>query len=172
MCPDDKLDHPVVSVAWDDAMAYAKWAGCGLPTEAQWEKAARGPKNLIYPWGNDWDAGKCRNSTNKGAGQTCPVWEYPAGVSGYGTLNQSGNVLEWCKDCYGDYVTAGVQKNPEGAAIGSRRVHRGGRWDGGGPSRFRGSDRSFLVSAFRDDYLGFRLLRSLAVASSEGGRMA
>jgi len=98
--PQDKTDHPVVCVSWDDASAYAAWAGCGLPTEAQWEKAARGPQGLVYPWGDQWDAGLCRNSGNKGSGQTCRVYDYPEGVSGYGTFNQAGNVWEWCRDWY------------------------------------------------------------------------
>jgi sulfatase modifying factor 1 len=167
-----KSGHPVVNVSWDDAMAYAKWSGCSLPTEAQWEKATRGPKNLLYPWGNDWDASKCRNSGNKGSGQTCPVWEYPAGASGYGTLNQSGNVWEWCKDWYGEkyYSESGAGKNPAGSETGSNRVNRGGGWGNGVASRFRGACRVNFVPANRSVYQGFRLVRSLAVASGEGGR--
>jgi formylglycine-generating enzyme required for sulfatase activity len=69
-CPKDKLDHPVVCVSWEDAAAYAKWAGCELLTEAQWEKAAHGPLGFKYPWGDQWDEGKCRNDKNKGSGTT------------------------------------------------------------------------------------------------------
>jgi sulfatase modifying factor 1 len=169
-----KSGHPVVNVSWDDAMAYAKWAGCALPTEAQWEKAARGPKNLIYPWGNDWDAGKCRNDKNKGGGQTCRVWEYSSGVSGFGTLNQSGNVWEWCKDWYGEkyYSESSAGKNPEGPATGWYRVTRGDCWCSDDASFFRGAYRINDAPARRLGDLGFRLVRSLALVSSEGGRTA
>ena len=154
--------HPVVCVSWDDASAYAKWAGCELPTEAQWEKAARGPKGLIYPWGDDWDEKKCRNGTNKGGGQTCAVWEYAAGASGYGTCNQSGNVLEWCRDWYGEkwYSEAGAAKNPVGPATGSFRVYRGGCWIYVVADYFRAAYRFRIVPASRFVYLGFRLVRT------------
>ncbi|NCC58436.1 MAG: trypsin-like serine protease, partial [Synergistales bacterium] len=85
-------NHPVVNVSWDDAMAYARWAGCTLPTEAQWEKAARGPKGYVYPWGNSWDPSKLRHGGNRGNGTTASVDAYPGGVSGYGTYQQAGNV--------------------------------------------------------------------------------
>ena len=137
-----KEDHPVVNVNWDEASAYAKWAGCALPTEAQWEKAARGPKGLIYPWGDQWSEGKCRSGKNKGGGQSCAVWEYPVGTSGYGTLNQSGNVWEWCRDRYGDYLLSGVQQNPEGREEGSCRVYRGGSCGN--------AEREYFVAASRN----------------------
>ena len=161
-CPEGKLDHPVVSVDWDDAVAYAKWAGCALPTEAQWEKAARGPLGLIYPWGNEWHEGKCRNDKNKGNEQTSAVWGYGVGASGYGTYQSSGNVWEWCVDWYGDkaYDTTRVAKNPTGPASSSRRVVRGGSWRGGDASHFRGACRSGLVPADRFDAQGFRLARA------------
>ena len=160
-CPEGKLDHPVVCVSWDDASAYAKWSGLELPTEAQWEKAARGPKGLLYPWGNEWDAGKCRNDKNKGSEETCPVWGYPAGVSGYGTYNQSGNVWEWCRDWYDEkYYGKSPARNPGGPEGGSARVLRGGGWRSDDASGFRGASRVYDAPAGRGDLQGFRLVRT------------
>jgi sulfatase modifying factor 1 len=130
-CPAEILDHPVVNVDWNDATAYAKWAGLSLPTEAQWEKAARCPQGLIYPWGNEWDEKCCRHNTNKGIEETAASWVYPGGVSGTGTYQQSGNVLEWCADWYQDgYYTTCRKENPKGARSGIGRVIRGGCWGG------------------------------------------
>jgi formylglycine-generating enzyme required for sulfatase activity len=163
-CPEAKMGHPVVCVSHDDCAAYAKWAGLSLPTEAQWEKACRGPKGTIYPWGNEWDDKKCRNDKNKGNEQTAIVGAYDAGVSGYGTYQQSGNVWEWCADWYDKdyYKASGVSKNPFGPATGSSRVYRGGCWRGDGASNFRGADRSYFGPANRNDYLGFRLVRMVS----------
>ena len=156
----DLSDHPVTDVSWDDATAYAKWAGCTLPTEAQWEKAARGPKGFIYPWGNEWDEKKCRNSDNKGSEQTCRVYDYPEGVSGYGIYNQSGNVWEWCADWYeGDYYKSSPRENPRGPEGGSGRVYRGGGWGLGGASPCRGVNRCWRVPGDRYGFVGFRLAR-------------
>jgi len=89
-----KDDHPMICVTWDDAIAYAQWAGAALPTEAQWEKAARGQDGRLYPWGNAWDASKCQCSKVQwgDAGKTSPVGTFPSGASPYGVLDMVGNV--------------------------------------------------------------------------------
>jgi len=123
-------DHPVVNVFWDDAAAYAQWANAALPTEAQWEKAARGTDSRVYPWGNDWDGEKCQNSVGgKNAGKTAPVGSMPAGASPYGCLDMAGNVWEWCADWYdAGYYKNAPARNPTGPATGTTRVLRGGSW--------------------------------------------
>jgi len=156
-----KADHPVTDVSWEDSTAYAGWAGLSLPTEAQWEKAARGPGGLIYPWGEEWDESKCRNSINKGSGTTAEVWSYVEGASGYGTLQQAGNVWEWCADWYDEnYYGKRAKKDPTGPSGGSGRVRRGGGWDDGVASIFRGARRCWYVPGCRYDDLGFRLARN------------
>jgi formylglycine-generating enzyme len=157
------VDHPVVNVRWDDAAAYAKWSGCELATEAQWEKVARGPAGLIYPWGDEWDETKCRNGKNRGSEETSAVWEYGEGVSGFGTWQQSGNVFEWCRDWYdADYYnTNEVECNPTGPENGSSRVFRGGCWRGDDSADFRGADRGRNDPGLRYDGLGFRLVRAV-----------
>jgi formylglycine-generating enzyme required for sulfatase activity len=160
--PSDKADHPVVCVSWDDAQAYAKWSGLSLPTEAQWEKAARGPQNWEYPWGDAWDGDRCRHGGNCGSETTCAVYGYPRGVSGYGCYNMSGNVWEWCEDRYdAGYYEKGPARNPRGPSEGSYRVCRGGSW-WYGASLCRASFRRWYVSGFRDGYQGFRLLRMVS----------
>ena len=129
VCPASKLSHPVVCVSWDDAQSYVRWAGLRLPTEAEWEHAARAPANYQYPWGNEWDKSRCRNDESCGSEYTCPVWGYASGASGYGTYQQSGNVWEWCSDWYGgDYYGNSARRNPRGPESGERRVLRGGCW--------------------------------------------
>lgn len=161
--PEEFATHPVVCVNWDDAKTYAEWAGCMLPTEAQWEKAAKGLQGYLYPWGDDWDEDKCRNRSNRLQDLTSEVYGYPDGVSGYGTWNQSGNVYEWCADWYGErYPETGSRENPEGPGEGSLRHERGSCWRYSDSLSFRCSKRSFCVPGALNDFRGFRIVKRLS----------
>ena len=158
--PKDKADHPVVCVSWDDAQAYARWAGCQLPTEAQWEKAARGPRGWVYPWGDKWDSAKCRHFNNKASETTAPVYGYPEGASGFGTFNQSGNVLEWCEDWYDrEYYIQSPFHQPTGPVTGKGRVQRGACWGILFLGEFRGASRDWYYPSDRSVSRGFRLVK-------------
>ena len=130
--PEVLSDHPVVNISWREALAYCDWLSATtgqhyrLPTEAEWEKAARGADSCAYPWGNIFDKAKC-NSWEAGLGWTTPVDAYPNGASPYGVMDMAGNVWEWCSSLYADYPYRADDGRERLTAEGWR-VLRGGSW--------------------------------------------
>jgi formylglycine-generating enzyme required for sulfatase activity len=149
-------DYPVTGVSWFEAAAYAKWAGVHLPTEAEWEKAARGTMALIYPWGNEW-AEKRANTTEARLGGLSAVGSFLAGASPYGALDMAGSVWEWVADWYdGEYYAYSPANNPIGPVYGRGGVVRGGAWyyDRGSA---RCACRGWHLQGLRFYYVGFRV---------------
>jgi formylglycine-generating enzyme required for sulfatase activity len=149
--------HPITCVDWDQARAFCAWRGGRLPTEAEWEKAARGTDRRVYPWGNSEPG--CDTAVHAACGEAPrEVGSRPAGASPYGALDMAGNVSEWVSDPYVAYDDPGGRKTLDGARSGAGRVARDDNHDAW---HMRATNRNYLAPGHREPNLGLRCAQSL-----------
>ena len=158
-------DQPVVGVTWGDVSAYAAWIGKRLPTEAEWEKAARGTDGRIWPWGNEFDPTKCNFDDERkfdghldGFATAAPVKSFERGASPYGALNMAGNVAEWVADWFGmEYYAVSPAENPKGPPTSGmgKKSWRGASWFAGS-EQMRCAFREYDDIVASGQILGFR----------------
>jgi formylglycine-generating enzyme required for sulfatase activity len=154
-CAGDVPKHPRMCVTWYEAEAYANWRGGRLPTEAEWEYAARGPGSAVYPWGDEFTTDRANVVDSLGPK---PVGSYPTGVSWVGAHDMAGNAMEWVADWLGvTYYASSPEQDPTGPATGSKKVEKGGWW-GSNPVVARSAYRHFEDPPwYADKHIGLRV---------------
>lgn len=159
-CQTQKPDEPQICVTWYEAEAYAHWRGGRIPTEAEWEFAARGPDSRVYPWGNEYDSAKANLD---GGTKPAYVGSYPAGASWIGAQDMAGNVMEWVADWWSDtYYAQSPLSDPTGPALGIIKIEKGGWWgpaDNSGAFVGRAAFRlDEDMPTYQDHHIGFRIV--------------
>ena len=158
-------DFPVIYVSWNHASAYCSWADRRLPTEAEWEKAARGENAFIFPWGKNEPNNTFLNYVSSDTlgedNDTTKVGKFPKGASPYGALDMAGNVWEWVSDWYDpNYYNSSPSSNPQGPESGQQRITRGGSWQENISFTVRSAYRVETDPSGMDNALGFRCAMS------------
>ncbi|MBL8131289.1 MAG: SUMF1/EgtB/PvdO family nonheme iron enzyme [Anaerolineae bacterium] len=155
---DDVPDAPRACVTWYEAEAYAIWRGGLLPTEAQWEWAARGPEGRIYPWGDEWDPARANVVDSAGV---VPVGSTPDGESWVGAQDMAGNVMEWARNWWTPNYRGAERDDPQGPETGRIKPERGGWW-GSNPTVARTTYRHYEdPPSYQDHHIGLRAMTPL-----------